>query len=557
MKAKNMTIHNFRSILHAEISLDSYSLLVGVNNSGKSNIIDAIRVFYEKDLKFDHDRDFPKMDTPDQESWVEIEYEPSSEEFQNLKSEYRLPSGTFKIRRYFQSSEKDADGKTKNGIYAYVGNKMSDSRFYGYKNVQKSKLGDILHIPAVSRISEHTRLTGPSVLRDLINTVMKRVVEDSVAYKDLQKSFEKFEQGIKTETTEEGHSLESIEKEITNKIEDWGASFQLTVNSIAPDDMVKSLINHQLHDEGLDQPMSSDSYGQGFQRHLIFTLIQVAAQFAVSPKPREKKEFSPDMTWILFEEPEAFLHPCQIDILNRDLGVISQGTDTQVLISTHNPQFVSRNTKKLTSLIRLHRTVSNTTVRQIDSATLENILNLNQQDLTQWQAAGLTIELDDLTIDMESVKYALWLDPRRCAAFFANKILLVEGPTETALVNYMEDEGYLGWSQEGIFVLDTMGKYNLHRFMNLFGELGISHYVLYDQDNGRHKCVEDTIKECSNQCTKGIDYFPNTIEDFLEVPKASEPHRKPQHIMYNIQNGTVTPQKLAELAQKIRELMDL
>ncbi len=548
MKPTSLTIHNFRSILDATINLDDYSLLVGANNSGKSNVIDAIRAFYEKDLKFDLQEDFPKMATPDKESWMEIEYKPSDDELQTLKTEYRLPSGTFRLRKYFQSSDKD-------GIYAYTGGKLSDSRFYGYKNVQKAKLGDILYVPAVSKIDEHTKLTGPSVLRDLINTVIKRIMDKSVAYHDLKDSFQKFEQSIKTEKTDEGLSLEFIEKEITQKIGDWGASFELTVTPIGPDDMVKSLISHQLHDDGLNQAMSSNSYGQGFQRHLIFTLIRVAARLTAPSGNKEKKDFSPEMTWILFEEPEAFLHPSQIDVLNQDLRTLSKEPYTQVLISTHNPQFVSRNSTDLTSLTRLHKVANATNVYQIDKTTLTSILNQNQHDLPEWKAAGLPIHPDDLTVDMESIKYLLWLDPRRCSAFFANKILLVEGPTETALVSYLEDNGYLTWPQEGVFVLDAIGKFNLHRFMNLFGKLGIPHYVLYDQDNGQCKPVEDTISACKNDFTKAIDCFPNDIEDFLGLPRASRPHRKPQHALYNIQQGKCSQQKLTDLAAKIKLLM--
>ncbi len=548
MKVLSLTIHNFRSILDATINLDEYSLLVGTNNSGKSNIIDAIRAFYEKDLKFDSHNDFPKMSTADKESWMEIEYKLTDDELRTLKAEYRLPSNTFKLRKYFQSSEKD-------GIYAYVGGALSDSRFYGYKNVQKTKMGDIVYIPAVSKISEHTKLTGPSVLRDLINTVMKRIIDRSTAYQNLKDSFEKFETGIKTETTDSGLSLELIEKEITQRIGDWGASFELTVNPIAPDDMVKSLIGHQLHDDGLNQSMASDSYGQGFQRHLIFTLIQVAADLNAPPAPKEKKDFSPEMTLILFEEPEAFLHPSQIDILNRDLKKLSREPTTQVLISSHNPQFVSRNISELTSIIRLHKFKNATSTYQIDEVMLSTILNQNQQDLPQWQAAGLPIDNDDLTIDMEGIKYLLWLDPRRCNAFFANKILLVEGPTETAIISYLEDNGYLTWHQEGVFALDTIGKYNMHRFMNLFGKLGIPHYVLYDQDNGRCQVVEITISGSKNSFTKGIDYFPNDIEDFLGIP-ASKQHKKPQHALYQIRKGTCSQQKLRELADKIEILLN-
>ena len=49
MKLEHITIHNFRGIHDASLNLFDYNLLVGPNNAGKSTIIDAIRVFYEKD----------------------------------------------------------------------------------------------------------------------------------------------------------------------------------------------------------------------------------------------------------------------------------------------------------------------------------------------------------------------------------------------------------------------------------------------------------------------------------------------------------------------------
>ncbi|MBE3141121.1 MAG: hypothetical protein IMZ53_11145, partial [Thermoplasmata archaeon] len=68
---------------------------------------------------------------------------------------------------------------------------------------------------------------------------------------------------------------------------------------------------------------------------------------------------------------------------------------------------------------------------------LQSILATNQQDLAKWQAAGIPIEPDDFQVDMESVKYALWLNPYRCSAFFTNRILLVEGATEAAILSCM------------------------------------------------------------------------------------------------------------------------
>ena len=86
MKIENITIYNFRSIREQSFSLQTYSLLIGPNNAGKTNIIDALRIFYENELKYSQSRDFPKFpDISDKESWIEIEYLLDNEEYNDLK----------------------------------------------------------------------------------------------------------------------------------------------------------------------------------------------------------------------------------------------------------------------------------------------------------------------------------------------------------------------------------------------------------------------------------------------------------------------------------------
>ena len=49
MRIEHILIHNFRGIIHQDFNLNSYTLLIGGNNAGKSSVVDAIRAFYEKD----------------------------------------------------------------------------------------------------------------------------------------------------------------------------------------------------------------------------------------------------------------------------------------------------------------------------------------------------------------------------------------------------------------------------------------------------------------------------------------------------------------------------
>ena len=80
---------------------------------------------------------------------------------------------------------------------------------------------------------------------------------------------------------------------------------------------------------------------------------------------------------------------------------------------------------------------------------------------------------DDAKPEMEAVKHFLSLNPDRSSLFFANHVLLVEGPTEVALVNRLVGDGKIKNADCGLYVLDCLGKYNIHRFMNLLGHLGV------------------------------------------------------------------------------------
>ncbi len=557
MRAVEIRIHNFRSIKDAEIELAPYSLLIGPNNAGKSNLVDALRVFYEN-LKYDESRDFPKYPAEDQDVWIEIQYGPTEEELKQLKDEYRLPDGTFRIRKFLKSTEVDDEGKQRSGIYAYVEGKLSGSRFYGAKNVQQGKLGDIIYIPAVSKLDEHTKLSGPSALRDLLTAVLKGVLATSRSYADLRTAFDNFGEKLKEEATSEGHSLARLEKEVSQEIVDWGTKFEIFINAVSPDELIKNLVGHRVLDDALGKALETTAFGEGFQRQLIFTLLKLAAQYQTPRPPAKKKEFAPQLTWILFEEPEAFLHPPQIRVLDESLRTYSKLTGQQVTISSHSPEFASRNVEDLPAIIRLSRENAVTQVGQVRSGDLGSLLQANQEVIEDLRRAGIEVDTDDAQVDMESIKYALWLNPLRCNAFFARRVLLVEGTTERGLFGYLVGQGRVRPKDGGVFFLDALGKWNIHRFMNLLGRLRVCHAVLYDKGGGgpRELAIEKGIISARNDFTTAIDSFEQDIEVFLGIPKATSAHRKPQHVMWFLTQDKIPDDRLSALCDKVQALID-
>ena len=536
MNLVHMRVHNFRGILDSEICLDQYSLFVGANNSGKTTIIDAIRAFYEKDgFKFKKENDFPLKGYLDNESWVEMTFQLTEDENISLKEEYQNDQKTLRVKKVFLS-----DSLKVGLIFAYKSDgSLSTDPFYGARNVQSGKFGDLIYIPAVSKVDEHTKLSGPSALRDLISNIMSDVVENSDAYKNLSESVKEFSTQIKTLGTNDNHSLAAFEKDFNKQIAEWDTTFQLTFTTPSTSEIIKSMLGWELKDNNYEKALNVDSFGSGFQRQFIYSLIQLGAKYMPVKVSKKEKDFTPSFTLLLFEEPEAFLHPSQQEKLARSLMSLGKADNWQVICSTHSSHFVSRRAEMICSLVKLERTDGICKSYQLSPSDWKKISSGNQSDVqtiatTYKMGARSRPSAEDNDIDMESIKFFLWLNPDRASLFFAEKVLLVEGPTEVAFINKLIDDGKIV-VPSGAYVLDCLGKWNMHRFMNLFGKLNIKHSVLYDDDAGQgvQQGFNQLLQSSRNLSTCKIQSITNDIETFLGVSPATNPHRKPQHLLFH------------------------
>lgn len=560
MKLVQVQLHNFRSIIDEGMTLAGYSLIVGANNAGKSAVIDALRAFYEKDgYKFKKETDFPYVGTTDQDSWIELDFALAPEEDASLAEKYRTPDQRLRVRRYFvAASLKLKDGKTATGvILAYrTDGTLDDESFYGARNVQAGKFGDLIYIPAVSRADDHAKLSGPSALRDLLTDIMTEVAVSGSAYKTLAGNLETFRDALLAEETSDARSLTGLEGALNALLSPWGAAFKLALPAPSVPDIIKSMVTWDLTDVNHGQRQGVENFGSGFQRHFIYSLIRLRARYAARPKVPKVKDFVPELSLVLFEEPEAFLHPPQQHVLSQSLRELSESEDWQVVCATHSSNFVSRNSADLISLARLCKVGAISKVFQLSEATWTNIADANQAINL---IPGLKAHADDLMPEMESVKFFLWLNSERAGAFFAEHVLLVEGPTEVALLNRLAADGSVPGVDAGLHILDCLGKYNVHRFMNLLSALGVPHSVLIDGDEGKrsHPQIAALIESSrSLDHCRGIHAFDGDIEAFLDIPKAGDPHRKPQHVMYLMETGAIAPERLEALTTIVATLCD-
>lgn len=568
MKIKSIHIHNFRSIKDSKFNMEDYSLLIGENNSGKTNILTALRIVYD-DIKFDEKRDFPKFSdvNNDEESWIDVEYVLTNEEYNSLKEEYKQENNSFRIRKYLKS--KDFVKSNQSNIYAYENGKLSNNLFYGAKNVSQAKIGNLIYIPDVSKSDEALKLSGPSPFRNLLNHVIKKVIKNSRAYKELACSFEKFNNDFKDEKAEEGISINSLVEDINFNIKDsWGIKFGIDINPIQEEDIIKNLMDHYIEDSNLNDKININNCGQGVQRYLIYTLITLASKY--KDVKVSSSEFNPDFTLILFEEPEAFLHPAQQENLNISLKEMSSGDDVQILITTHSTTFISQNVDDLSCMCKVKKIGGETKLYQISKEELNKLYDENlsifkyfrnillddsydsslKNAIINKNLATVDVSLEE-KLEEESIKYFLWLDTERTSMFFTDHILLCEGASEKVFLDYLINTKWLDIKKRNIYILDCMSKFNINRYMNLLSKLGMSHSVLIDRDNNSGiQAIFNSFIESSKTCfTKGMYIFEPDLEGFLgiEPPPKGRRDLKPLNIMYRYKKGEISDEKIEEL----------
>jgi len=146
------------------------------------------------------------------------------------------------------------------------------------------------------------------------------------------------------------------------------------------------------------------------------------------------------------------------------------------------------------------------------------------------------------------------MNPDRASAFFSNNVLLVDGPTEQSLLTRLISEGKIAIPPGGLYVLDCMGKFNIHRFINILSHLGTTHSVLYDDDNGKtyHPDIHNLIEQSRHaELTCHIEQVKQDIETMLGVTSPVSDHRKPQHIMFLYSTGQIDSEKIESLCECI------
>lgn len=513
MKIEQIYIHNYRSIKDSIIRMQDYSLLVGENNVGKSNIIDAIRCFYDE-IKFENSDLCNYRDSEDSVSWIEMCFILTQEEYDDLKDEYKIENCKLKVRKFLTSYQ-----SCKPAIYGYTKDGLESTPFYGAKNVQQGKFGKIVYIPAILDVKENVKLTGSSSLRNLLEIAFNSTLEKDVNYQEFSDSINKLTGSMKNQ---KDGALFTLENNINQEIDDWGIKINFSLKTPTASDLLKNMLDYNMKDDAQD--VSLEKLGTGFQRHFIYNLIKLSTNY-IAPKEKDGKDFTPNMTLLLFEEPEVFLHPSAQEILSLYLRKFSTQSTNQVLVSTHSSQFVSMNIIDINTIIRLEKN--------------NGITNIFQTSLS--------------SKEVEECKNLVFFDRPRSDLFFAKKVILVEGPTEYMLFNYFKQKNRINIeTTNGVACIDTIGKLSMPYFIKILKNFNIRYSALFDLDSDINRDDNQKILTEFNSLNDYHYAFPKDIETFCQIEKKGN---HVLNILRKIESGEISSEKQDELIVIFQDLI--
>jgi predicted ATP-dependent endonuclease of OLD family len=465
VKIAKLQIRNFRSIEDIEFDVPQVCALVGPNNGGKTNILEAIRRVLGTSFVSASSFDMDDVYMRDQERDIAItctaspplKYVPfkyvTATEIHALSFEYkRYKVGEQKGERRIEQKCLDASGKQPQ-VLARAPKKGEQHQYKPLVNIPTELREQIplIHVGANRSLSEQLPSARQSMLRRLFedvsagfeeatNTVQVKARDGTISTIPRAARFERLiSLAMELLRTDKFNEIEQSIK--LNALRQLGFDpvrdadrLDLFFTPMEPFDFYKSL-DLLVREGGFE--ISAREMGGGVQNAIVLAILKAF------------EETHRKGAILLIEEPEMFLHPQMQRSLYKTIREI--GKTNQVIYTTHSPHFVSVPSYEEVMLVR--RTEAGT---KVFPSSLP-------------------------TSSQRREKLVKELDPERSELFFARRLLLVEGDTEKLALPVYATRLQLDLDREGVTIVEVGGKRNLLEFAQIAVSFGIPTGIVYDE----------------------------------------------------------------------------
>lgn len=562
MKIRKLEIRNYRSLRDVAICPQDVLALVGRNNSGKSNVIRALELFFEPTTRL-VDQECFHCNDESQPIEIVVTFEGltawEQEQFAPWMNDGRLvvgrqvvceAEGSYSVKTVAHmripepdwlrvdeisrdridewwaerdqltlgaldfvaklGSSKPSVKKWKEAIEEFTGQYPDDIPWIeerrenpkGYPGVLKGALPQFIHVPAVRDISEEAKVGKANPFGQLVNSILEKVSDENKQQiaRQLEEVKKLLNRGEAGERLDQIERVEERLNKLMGELMDCDVEIEISVPQLSQVFAAAKIYA----DDGTRT--SVETKGHGLQRSMILTILRAYAELTHTAKAGDRAEQR--STIFAIEEPELYLHPqCQRTLMSV-LRDIAMGND-QVIYSTQSNQFVDIGHFDEICIMR----------REKRDGTYESYA-------TQLPISHITTDLKTRTgkdAAGESIRehYSHAFNPMINEGFFADKVAIVEGPSEQySLPIYADGLGY-NLDRNNVSAVDCGGKGQIDRVLRVFNGFRIPSYVWFDGDKDskdsrvRGKTLE--LLELLGDPLENIDEVQTKVTDTYAV----------------------------------------
>lgn len=532
MRIASVNIENFGCIESASVTFGNYTTLIGPNNAGKSTILQAVDKFFSSAPKIE-DRHYFRHDVSRVISITLKFVDLTPVERSEFAS--ALIDGTLTVTRTFGGTEhglyvvdalvhpafqefrNETDGTKRRSIYAGLRNtyglasasglameeqlvaweganpdkleRLKTRGFFGAPNVANGKLRkktSLRFIPAVAEASAQTDNPKTSAIIELLSDIRRQTLENRPAFSklvdDANTAIAAYVDSV------EDNTIASISSDVTGLLQKYYSDTQLSAELPPPNKLVVDFppptlrVKHRAISGGVDH------VGHGLQRAILFSVIQFLAQhFSKDVGTQDVFDEAASDIIVLVEEPEIYQHPLKQRIIRSVLEQICDefdkktGIRMQVVVCTHSEKFVRIKDIESVRIVRTNYSddVYTTTIKSLAMERFRDLI-FNARG-----AIGNPLPLNTFSAGLHVFSEAI------AEGFFSDKVVLVEGVDDAAIVEGIFVSMGRNAQLQGISVIPVDGKTKLDKPLLAFRELGIKTYCLFDNDDSDSAAASD------------------------------------------------------------------
>lgn len=440
MKFKSVTIKNFRNFEDISIELTNKNVLFGMNDVGKTNFLYALRFVFDKDIRKQNfnDTDYfkKKVEFP-----IEITIEIDISDIENTDSQ--------KLR----AKLKGALLSNQNTVYIKVKASYDEKEMVGipvmYWGGELEDLEEMRVRGTYYEIDYVFNVVYIDAYVDLYTLFKKNANKLLVNDKEEDKDILENINSICTSLNDEISNLSGI-KAFEEKIEPKYKKYRhdnisISVKSeIAVKGLYSNIVPYIKQDD--DESLYPTS-GEGRKKLLVYSIFDLLSQ-----DEEDKK-----INVFLIEEPENHLHRSMQIALSHTLFLDDKYQ--YLFLTTHSPHVLS----------------------EMDQV---NLIRLYNEDKTVSSSSALYVVPNDFKSQRKMLNRGL------VEAIFADKILLVEGPSENVLFGKVLSAINPFYEADGIYIL-PVGGFGFRSYFKMLKALKIKTIIKTDNDLRKIKGKEE------------------------------------------------------------------